>query len=149
MFLYTKYSTFICLNSIYPFDLQVASDAKGRGVLRLLLLQQRFNLFSIAALCLQLITLLFPSTKCSSMLCFSYEIFTIVGIVHRIISSLAIALGRYNKLLLKIWKKYNIAPFQAILPLARRHQVDQRRNFIQLLDMDLSCFIWVKGINVG
>ena len=77
------------------FAVQIATDAKGRGVLRLLLLQQRLNLLSIVAICLQLTTFLFPSTKSWTMLCLSYEILTRVAIVHRLISSLAIALGRY------------------------------------------------------
>ena len=75
-------------------DLQVASDAKGRGVLRLLLLQQRFNLLSIVGLCQQLISILFQSVKSSPRLCFSFEIVTFAVSAHRIVSSIAITLGR-------------------------------------------------------
>ena len=78
-----------------PFDSQVATDAKGRGVLRLLLLQQQLSLLSIPALCLQLVGLAFPSEQIPLLICVSYEIFCLVVITHHSISSIAIALGRY------------------------------------------------------
>ena len=78
-----------------PFDSQVATDAKGRGVLRLLLLQQQMSLLSIPALCLQLVGLAFPSEQIPLLICVSSEIFSYVVITHHSISSIAIALGRY------------------------------------------------------
>ena len=75
-------------------NFQVASDARGRGVLRLLLLQQQVNLLGVPCICLQLVALAFPSAKRSLPLCFAFEIMAYLLTMHFNISSLAIALGR-------------------------------------------------------
>ena len=77
------------------FTFQVATNVRGRGVLRLLLLQQQLRLLSIPALFLQLSILVFPLWKTPSILCLSFEMVTFIAITHTIISSIAIASGRY------------------------------------------------------
>ena len=77
-------------------DFQIATDDPGRGVLRLLLLQQQLNLLSIFALGIQLVAVLFPSMKMPLAVCFSFEIMSYAMGLHRNVSSLAIGLGRYS-----------------------------------------------------
>ena len=78
----------------WRFSFQVASDARGRGVLRLLLRQQQINLLCIPALCLQVVLLTYPSTKMPPALCLSFDIAALLVCVNRIISIFTIALGR-------------------------------------------------------
>ena len=81
---------------LITFAFQVATNAKGRGVLRLLLLQQQIRLFSIPGLCMQLGILAYPSWQRLSFICVSYEVVTYVVTFHHLISSIAIASGRYG-----------------------------------------------------
>ena len=74
---------------------QVATNVRGRGVLRLLLLQQQLRLLSIPALLLQLGILVFPLWQTPLLLCHLFEIVTFIVITQHIISSITIALGRY------------------------------------------------------
>ena len=72
----------------------MATNASGRGVLRLVLQQKQFNLLEILVLCIQLLLLAFPIWEAPLMFCMLYEILTRFVLAGRYMSSLAIALGR-------------------------------------------------------
>ena len=73
---------------------QVATNASGRGVLRLILQQKRLNLLEILVLCIQLLLLAFPTWEAPLMFCMLYETLARFVLAGRWMSSLAIALGR-------------------------------------------------------
>ena len=75
---------------------QVATNKSGRGVLRLLLIQQQLNLICIPAICLQLMLFANPSIRVPQMICLSIEIMHVIVTVNRILSDNAVALGRYE-----------------------------------------------------
>ena len=75
---------------------QIATTAKGRGVLRLLLLQQQINLFCIPAICLQLFMVTYPSSTMALPLCVILEILFVTVETNRSVSILTVGLGRYN-----------------------------------------------------
>ena len=75
---------------------QIATDSKGRGVLRILLIQQQMNLLCIPALCLQLIVVAYPSTNMPNLVCLLLEMLFMLVSTNRAISDLAVALGRYE-----------------------------------------------------
>ena len=78
------------------FAFQIASNARGRGVLRILLIQQQINLFCIPALCLQLIVLAYPSRNMPPLPCLILEIMFMIVASNHTVCDLAVALGRYN-----------------------------------------------------
>ena len=71
------------------FSFQIASTARGRGVLRLLLIQQQMNLLCIPALCLHILPLEYPP-----LLCQFIEIMAMIVTITRTVGDLAVALGR-------------------------------------------------------
>ena len=78
----------------FVVSLQVASSAPGRGVLRLLLVQQQVNLLCIPALILQLLMVASPSLHMPPLLCLLVVILLIIIIINRTFSDIAVALGR-------------------------------------------------------
>ena len=98
---FMKYDDVCSCGSIAPnlqiiiHAFQVATNVKGRGVLRLLLLQQQLRLLSIPALLLQLFMLAFPSWLLHFLLCISFDVVTLIVDAHQLISSITIATGRY------------------------------------------------------
>ena len=82
----------------YTFRIRVATNASGRGVLRLILLQQRLNLLSVPIICMELLILCYPSEKMPKLFCVSFEGMFGFMLVNRQLSSICIGLGRrvYN-----------------------------------------------------
>ena len=83
------------LRILNPILFQIATDASGRGVLRLLLLGQRINLLAIPALCILLFTTGDPSQNMPNMLCILVRILIILVAANRVVSEPTVALGRY------------------------------------------------------
>ena len=75
------------------WNLRVATDASGRGVLRLILLQQRLNLLSAILICMELLILAFPLGM-PSIFCVPFESAVWFILVNRQLSSICIGLGR-------------------------------------------------------
>ena len=75
------------------WNLRVATDASGRGVLRLILLQQRLNLLSAMLICMELLILAFPLGM-PSKFCIPFESAAWFILVNRQLSSICIGLGR-------------------------------------------------------
>ena len=82
------------VNSSEWLQLRVASNATGRGVLRLIQLQQRLNLVSVLIICMELVILSYPSEKMSNFFCIPFEGMCIFMLVNRQLSSISIGLGR-------------------------------------------------------
>ena len=80
------------------YCLRVASNASGRGVLRLILLQQRLNLISIPIIGMELLIL--SEKKMPKLLCIPFEGMVVFALINRQLSSICIGLGRqvFNKL---------------------------------------------------
>ena len=74
---------------------QIATNAKGRGVLRLLLLQQQIKMLCIPALCLQIFIAAYPSMACHPLICLILEIVFLIVTTNRSVSTLSVAMGRY------------------------------------------------------
>jgi len=72
----------------------VASGAPGRGVLRLLLVQQQIILICIPAICLQLYIVVYPSAKLPTLPCITLEILLMTVTTNGTIGHLTVALGR-------------------------------------------------------
>ena len=79
----------------YMYIFQIATNARGRGVLRLLLFGQRVNLLGIPALVILLFTEEDPSGSLPLMLCLFVRIVTIILGITRSVSDTTVALGRY------------------------------------------------------
>ena len=79
----------------YIFAFQIATGASGRGVLRLLLIQQQINLLCIPAICLQLYIVAFPSAILPSFLCLILEVLLLIVSTNGTIGHITVALGRY------------------------------------------------------
>ena len=75
-------------------NFQVASGARGRGVLRLLLVQQQIILFCIPAICLQLYIVVYPSAILPILPCLTLEILLMMVTTNGTIGHLTVALGR-------------------------------------------------------
>ena len=75
--------------------LQIATNAKGRGVLRLLLYHQQINLLCIPGIFLQILIVAFPSISMPSIVCYFLEILFLIVVTNRMVSDLTVALGRY------------------------------------------------------
>ena len=78
----------------YIFAFQIATGARGRGVLRLLLIQQQINLFCIPAICLQLYIVAFPSASLPPLLCFILEVLLLIVATNGTMGHITVALGR-------------------------------------------------------
>ena len=78
----------------YNFAFQIATGARGRGVLRLLLIQQQINLFCIPAICLQLYIVAFPSVSLPPLLCFILEVLLLIVATNGTMGHITVALGR-------------------------------------------------------
>ena len=77
------------------FSFQIASSAKGRGVLRLLLIQHQINLLCIPTLCLQFLVLGYPlHIHVPPLICLLLEILVTMVTTNRTVCNLAVALGR-------------------------------------------------------
>ena len=74
------------------FALQIATGARGRGVLRLLLIQQQIKLLCIPAICLQLYIVAFPSASLPPLLCLILEVLLLIE--NDTIGHITVALGR-------------------------------------------------------
>ena len=74
---------------------QIATNAKGRGVLRLLLKQHQVNLLCVGGLFLQLFMVVFSSKSMPPLICISYEVVFLVVYNNYIVSHFSVALGRY------------------------------------------------------
>ena len=80
--------------SSFALPLRVATDASGRGVLRLIQLHQRLSILSVPAICVQLALLLVPELKLPSPLCMCFEGLLIFMRMNQHLGSFAIATGR-------------------------------------------------------
>ena len=58
--------------------LQVATNVSGRGVLRLIWLQQHINLVSIPLIIMQLIILAYPTTKLHFVICIRIDCYSML-----------------------------------------------------------------------
>ena len=76
-------------------EFQIATSAKGRGVLRLILYERRINLIAIPALCIQIFITAVPSKSRPHMLCVFLKLLTIIVATNRSVAEPAVALGRY------------------------------------------------------
>ena len=72
----------------------MATNVSGRGVLRLIWMQQMINLLSIPMITMELIILAHPTTKFHILFCMSFEFIGVFTWANRHFSSLVIALGR-------------------------------------------------------
>ena len=72
----------------------MATNVSGRGVLRLIWLQQIINLLSIPMITMELIILAHPTTKFPILFCMWFEFICVFTWANRHFSSLFIALGR-------------------------------------------------------
>ena len=73
---------------------QVATNQSGRGVLRLLRIQQQINLICVPAMCLQLALFANNPNHVPQWLCLSDQIMWTIVTLNRIISDTVLALGR-------------------------------------------------------
>ena len=129
---------------------QIATDSKGRGVLRILLIQQQMNLLCIPALCLQLIVVAYPSTNMPNLVCLLLEMLFMLVSTNRAISDLAVALGRYNQEVTHVMRVPIQCIFQDILPLSGYNaNTHQRRNLLHLPRMDPSSIFCHYNIDVA
>ena len=76
-----------------PF--QIATGAKGRGVLRLLLVQQQINLLCIPGVCFKFLIIAYPLRNMPVLLCSVFEILVMVVTINRTVGDLVVVLGRY------------------------------------------------------
>ena len=74
---------------------QVATSARGRVVLRLLLMKHQINLLCIPALFIQLLIAANLSGNIPSLVCFSLEIIDMIVTVNCVFGGLLVVLGRY------------------------------------------------------
>ena len=88
------------LTFFYPkiFEFQVATNARGRGVQRLLLLAQRMNILGIPALAMLVFHGADPSESMSYVTCLLVRIVTIILATNHMLSQPTLALGRYVNL---------------------------------------------------
>ena len=122
---------------------QIASTAKGRGVLRLLLIKHQINLLCIPAIFIQLLIAANQSGNIPSLLCFSLEIIDMIVTVNCFYSGFLVVLGRY------IYKTVNNRTlahqfiFQVVLPLSRFcAKIYEGRKLIRLPVMDPFSIFW-------
>ena len=87
----------------YFLGLQIATGARGRGVLRLLLIRQQINLLCIPAICLQLCIVAFPSASLPPLLCLILEVLLLIVSTNGTIGHITIALGRYSPERFDMW----------------------------------------------
>ena len=80
------------------FEFQIATNARGRGVQRLLLLAQRINILGIPALAMLVFHAADPSESMSYVTCLLVRIVTIILETNRMLSEPTLALGRYVNL---------------------------------------------------
>ena len=76
-------------------EFQIATSARGRGVLRLILYERRINLIAIPALCIQIFITAVPSKSRPHMLCVLLKLLVIIVATNRSVAEPAVALGRY------------------------------------------------------
>ena len=81
--------------SLCSSTFQIATNAKGRGVLRLLLLQQQIKMLCVPALCLQIFIVAYPSMACHPLICLILEVVFLIVTTNRSVSTLSVAMGRY------------------------------------------------------
>ena len=74
--------------------IQVANDQSGRGVLRLLLIQQQINMICVPAMCLQIFLLANLPIHTPQWLCMFDGIMWTIVALNRIISDAVVAVGR-------------------------------------------------------
>ena len=85
---------FTLLNNNLCNLFQVATNQSGRGVLRLLRIQQQINLICVPAMCLQLALFANNPNHVPQWLCLSDQIMWTIVTLNRIISDTVLALGR-------------------------------------------------------
>ena len=73
---------------------QVATNARGRGVLRLILRQQQIALLGIPVICAHLLLLMFPTWKAPPLFCVCFHALDVSLLMNRYITNFAIAVGR-------------------------------------------------------
>ena len=88
------YSTYCVISNLSKNDFQVASNAKGRGVMRLLLTQHRIDMLCIPLICIQALITANQSWIQSLPICYSFEILAKVVITNVSFSDFSVALGR-------------------------------------------------------
>ena len=74
--------------------IQVATNQSGRGVLRLLLIQQQINMICVPAMCLQILLFAKLPIHTPQWLCLSNTIVWTIVALNRIISDAVVAVGR-------------------------------------------------------
>ena len=75
---------------------QVATNARGRGVLRLILQQQQMNLMLVPVKIFVIILLVLPAWEAPQALCIGFDILLRFALIVRYIFGFTIALGRYR-----------------------------------------------------
>ena len=84
-------------------NFQIATTARGRGVLRLILYEKRTNLVAIPAMCIQIYIAADASTGRPQMVCVILKLLSIIVATNRSVGEAAVALGRYVHLDLNAW----------------------------------------------
>ena len=79
------------------FTFQVATNSRGRGVLRLILQQQQINILLVLVIATQLVILAFPTWKAPKTFCVSFDIILRFVLIVRYLFNFTIASGRYLK----------------------------------------------------
>ena len=79
---------------IFITHFQIATSAKGRGVLRLLLMKQQINLVCLPALFIQLLIVANQSGHLPSLVCFSVEVMDMIASINCALSGFLVAFGR-------------------------------------------------------
>ena len=74
----------------------MTKDAEGKGVRRLLLIQQQINLLCIPAILIQLTMVANPSRGGYPLICLILEVLYTIVAISRAVSDLAVASGRYG-----------------------------------------------------
>ena len=85
---------FTLLNNNLCNLFQVATNQSGRGVLRLLLIQQQINMICVPAMCLQIFLFANLPIHTPQWLCLSKDIMWRIVALNRIINDAVIAVGR-------------------------------------------------------
>ena len=130
---------------------QIATGAKGRGVLRLLLVQQQINLLCIPGVCFKFLIIAYPFKNMPILLCSIFEILVMVVTINRTVGDLVVVLGRYvtNQHYITCVQISLELLFQVVLPvskyLCKKHK---RRKFLQMSYMVLYFNIWNNCISV-
>ena len=74
--------------------IQVATNQRGRGVLRLLLIQKQINMICVPAMCLQMFLLASQPSHVTQWVCLSDHIMWIIVALNQTVGDAVVAVGR-------------------------------------------------------